>query len=140
MNEMRKELIAPCGMNCRLCIGYQREKNKCSGCRNEVDIRYVTKGSISCVIKNCPEIKKSQTGFCYECDKMPCKRLKQLDKRYKTKYHMSMLENLINIKEQGIDKFLENEEKRWKCPKCGNVVSVHRASCVKCNEKIFEVT
>jgi hypothetical protein len=140
MNEMRKELIAPCGMNCRLCIGYQREKNKCSGCRNEIDIRYVTKGCVSCIIKNCPEIKKSQTGFCFECDKMPCRRLKQLDKRYKTKYHMSMLENLINIKEQGIDKFLENEEMRWKCPKCGNVVSVHRAACTKCNEKIFEVT
>lgn len=130
---MKKELIAPCGMNCRLCVGYQREKNKCKGCRNEIDIRYVTKGSVSCIIKNCTEIKKSKSGFCYECEKMPCARLKQLDKRYKTKYHMSMLENLLNIKEKGIDKFLEDEEMRWKCPNCGNIVSVHRAVCMNCN-------
>lgn len=25
-------LIAPCGMNCALCIGYQRPKNRCPGC------------------------------------------------------------------------------------------------------------
>ena len=26
------KLIAPCGMNCRLCWGYVREKNSCPGC------------------------------------------------------------------------------------------------------------
>ena len=25
-------LIAPCGMNCILCWGYIREKNRCPGC------------------------------------------------------------------------------------------------------------
>ncbi len=138
MNEMKKELIAPCGMNCRLCIGYQREKNKCAGCRNEIDIRYITKGCVSCIIKNCHVIKENKSGFCFECDKMPCRRLKQLDKRYKTKYHMSMLENLNYIKENGIEKFIDNEESRWACPKCGNIVSVHRTECQKCGEKIFD--
>ena len=27
-------LIAPCGMNCRLCLGQIREKNTCPGCRS----------------------------------------------------------------------------------------------------------
>jgi hypothetical protein len=26
-------LIAPCGMNCGVCMAYLREKNKCPGCR-----------------------------------------------------------------------------------------------------------
>ena len=30
---MKSELIAPCGMNCGICYGYLREKNKCPGCR-----------------------------------------------------------------------------------------------------------
>ncbi len=25
--------------------------------------------------------------FCFECESYPCKRLKALDKRYRTKYH-----------------------------------------------------
>ena len=31
------DLIAPCGMNCNICMAYLREKNKCPGCR-EIDI------------------------------------------------------------------------------------------------------
>ncbi|MDD5456566.1 MAG: hypothetical protein PHV30_05985 [Candidatus Margulisbacteria bacterium] len=29
---MKPALIAPCGMNCAICLGYLREKNKCPGC------------------------------------------------------------------------------------------------------------
>ena len=31
---------------------------------------------------------------------------------------MSMIENLENIKELGIRKFVRNERVRWTCPKC----------------------
>jgi len=129
---MRADLIAPCGMNCRLCLGFQREKNHCSGCRNEQDISYRTSGSASCVIKNCPVIKGDPSGFCFKCEKYPCKRLRDLDKRYRTKYHMSMVENLENIKKEGIDAFLQREEQRWTCPACGGIVCVHRAECPAC--------
>ena len=30
---MKPILIACCGMNCNLCIGFLREKNKCPGCK-----------------------------------------------------------------------------------------------------------
>jgi len=32
MKEMSTVLIAPCGMNCRLCMAYQRDKKQCKGC------------------------------------------------------------------------------------------------------------
>ena len=51
MDGMIPDLIAPCGMNCRLCLGYQREKKHCEGCRNEIDIEYKTKACNSCIIK-----------------------------------------------------------------------------------------
>lgn len=105
MKEMIEVLIAPCGMNCRLCIAKQREKNQCQGCRNVIDIQYKTKGSSSCIIKNCPVIRSNKAGFCFDCHKLPCLRLKLLDKRYRTKYHMSMLENLEHIKQYGMEKF-----------------------------------
>ena len=95
---------------------------------------------LRCIIKNCPVIKTNESGFCYECEKFPCLRLKQLDKRYKTKYRMSMLENLSLIKENGIEYFLQREEKRWTCPICGEIVCVHRNICPNCKTDVSEVT
>lgn len=134
---MNEDLIAPCGMNCRLCISFQRTKNSCKGCRNMDEIIYVTKGSRLCVIKTCPN-QKSQSGYCFECNDFPCKRLKDLDKRYRTKYHMSMIENLIYIRDHGIELFLENENHRWQCPECSAVVCVHKSNCLSCGAGIFE--
>ncbi len=136
MEGMRAEFIAPCGMNCRLCIGFQRDKNKCLGCRYEDAIIYVTKESRHCVIKSCQ--KKSADGYCFECDSFPCRRLKNLDKRYRTKYHMSMLENLEYISQYGIDSFLNLEQQRWVCPGCHEIISVHRLNCLSCGIKIFD--
>lgn len=137
MNEIREEFIAPCGMNCRLCMANQREIKQCKGCRSESDIKYRTKGCSSCIIKNCPVIQSNKSGFCFECGKFPCRRLKQLDKRYRTKYHMSMIENLEYIKQYGINGFLQNEELRWTCKECGNIVCVHKFICLACKTPIF---
>ncbi|WP_443112482.1 DUF3795 domain-containing protein [Dehalobacter sp. DCM] len=135
---MKEELIAPCGMNCRICLGYQREKNQCKGCRSDIDNKCKTKGRVSCIIKNCSIIQSNESGFCIECNKFPCRRLKQLDQRYRTKYHMSMLENLEHIKQYGMDSFLRNEETRWTCKECGNFVCVHRVFCLVCKTPYME--
>ncbi|PKM63251.1 MAG: hypothetical protein CVU97_01110 [Firmicutes bacterium HGW-Firmicutes-21] len=136
MQEMTENLIAPCGMNCKLCYAYQREKNKCKGCRSNNE--FVPNSCIRCIIRNCPVIKNNVSGFCYECEKYPCRRLKDLDKRYRTKYHMSMLENLEIIKNHGINSLLNQEEKRWICLKCGNVICVHKNACQVCKSTYIE--
>jgi rubrerythrin len=58
--------------------------------------------------------------------------MKQLDKRYRTKYHMSMIENLENIRQNGMEAFLQSEETRWTCKVCGNILCVHRDACPAC--------
>jgi hypothetical protein len=70
--------------------------------------------------------------FKLDCEKYPCKRLKQLDNRYRTKYKMSMIENLELIKKIGLDGFIESENSRWTCPGCGSMLCVHRDFCLKC--------
>ncbi len=129
MKKIKIITIAPCGMNCSLCIGYQREKNKCPGCRS-----YLTKNNSCgrCSMAKCPELKKNNSKYCFSCEKYPCRRLQQLDKRYKGKYGMSMVENLLFIKEKGIRAFVKREEKKWKCKKCGNITSCHRDDCLCC--------
>jgi hypothetical protein len=107
---MKKELIAPCGMNCGVCLHYLREKNKCPGCFSG---RKVNQSCIKCGIKLC---KDRQGEYCFNCDKFPCERLKRLDKRYRDKYEMSEIENLKTIQKKGIKYFLTQEEKRWVSP------------------------
>lgn len=123
-------LIAPCGMNCSICMAYLRERNKCPGCRGPDDNKPISR--TGCKIKNCTAFRKDEALFCFECEDFSCKRLKSLDKRYRTKYHMSMIENLENIKKLGIEGFLENERTRWTCSKCGGTICVHRGCCYSC--------
>lgn len=131
---MTKNLIAPYGMNCSLCVGYQREKNKCLGCK-KTDA-YESSCGRKCIIRSCDILKENKMGFCSEsCKKYPCGRLKNLDKRYRNKYGMSMIENLENIKKLGMKKFLENQKKTWTCKKCNGLLCVHRNFCLKCEEK-----
>jgi hypothetical protein len=134
--KMKKELIAPCGMNCYICKYYHREKNTCPGCR--IDDENKTKYCIECIIKNCEVLENNNSDFCFDCPKIPCRRLKNLDKRYHTKYHMSMLENLKCIKDKGIDTFLEKETKKWICLKCGGIVTCHGGICLNCGFEKFK--
>ena len=114
---MKKELIAPCGMNCGLCLHFLRAENKCAGCFSG---RKVNDRCIKCSIKLC---KERQGEYCFNCEKFPCERLKRLDKRYQEKYGMSEIENLQMIKEKGIDCFLKKEEGKWVNP--DGVLCVH---------------
>lgn len=127
-------MIAPCGMNCGLCIGHIREKNKCPGCR-ETDA-YKSGYGRECYIRSCQILKNNNWKYCSDkCEKYPCSRLKNLDKRYRTKYGMSMIENLSFIKEKGLERFLELEQEKWKCGNCGSGLSVHRDNCLNCGTK-----
>lgn len=134
--EMEDQLIAPCGMNCGVCVNYLSMKNDinkkgfhktyCPGC--------LPRGkNCTYMKKNCDLLGNGQVRLCLECGDYPCKRLLDLDKRYRTKYHMSMLENLEFIKEYGMERFLEKEEAKWLCPECGNVISCHNGLCLNCN-------
>ena len=128
--------IAPCGMNCALCIGFRREKNKCQGCNGHD--RSKPEYCRSCKVVVCEKRKAlpvrpgEVVALCYDCPDLPCARIKQLDKRYRTRYGMSMMENLAYIKEHGLDAFLKYEEERWRCGECGATLSVHRTACVEC--------
>ena len=130
---MKPNLIAPCGMNCSLCIGHLREKNKCPGCR-EQGKKINSKSSYirKCIIKNCDVLKKNKWKFCSnKCEKFPCQRLKNLDKRYRTKYDMSMIENLEFIHKKGIRYFIKREKERW--IKNNKIFCVHKKEYYEIN-------
>ncbi len=40
-----------------------------------------------------------------------------------------MIDNLEDIKENGMKKFLQKQEEKYKCPKCGEIICVHNGKC-----------
>lgn len=128
---IRIEMIAPCGMNCHLCYSYQRVKNHCPGCN--IDSNDKPNYCKVCKIKNCEEIGLNQgQTFCYNCQKFPCKKIKNLDKRYRNKYGMSMIDNLEFMRDNGIQAFILAESIKWICPGCGLLLCVHYPNCRNC--------
>lgn len=124
------KLIAPCGMNCRLCSAYTRDKKPCPGCRGDDSLK--SKSCVVCRIKNCEKMVDAKVKYCFGCDSFPCVRLNHLDKRYRTKYGMSMIGNLESIRDLGIRHFIRAEKERWRCPKCGEIFCVHKPQCLYC--------
>jgi len=132
---MDESLVAPCGMNCAVCISYLAMKHDlnrrglhrkyCPGCR--------PRGQ-HCVFMRaaCEKIGTGQIRYCFECAQFPCKRLKRLDKRYRSRYHLSMIDNLNLIRENGISAFLHRETVKWTCPDCGDVICCHVGLCLHC--------
>jgi hypothetical protein len=136
MEIMNEQLIAPCGMKCGLCVSYLAMKNDlinkgfskkcCKGCLPRGE-------NCTFMKKHCDLLGKELVRFCYECKDFPCQRLKDLDKRYRTKYRMSMIENLEFIRAHGIESFLEKEVAKWRCPECGGVICCHNGFCLTCD-------
>ena len=130
VKAIQARMIAPCGINCAVCLGHLREKNRCAGCnapRDEAKVPHCTR----CHFILCPERARSRR-FCYGCARFPCRRLRQLDLRYRTRYRLSPIANLEAIRELGLRKFVAREKTRWKCPACGATLCVHRPACLRC--------
>ncbi|MCK9407593.1 MAG: DUF3795 domain-containing protein [Bacteriovoracaceae bacterium] len=126
----QQKMIASCGMNCGVCIAHLRTKNQCPGCRTAGDDAHHY--CLVCTIRNCRVMSASGDRYCHTCDIFPCQRLRKLDKRYRTSYSISLIGNLLEIERNGIRAFLSKETERWRCPQCGNTLSVHRPNCPVC--------
>jgi catechol 2,3-dioxygenase-like lactoylglutathione lyase family enzyme len=132
-DKFTEDLIAPCGMNCRICLGYfgytssgKRRKMKCVGCKPRDK-------SCAFLKKYCKKLTKKEVDYCYECSDFPCSYLEKIDKGYRERYNMSMIENLTYIHDNGMDDFLIQQEKKYRCPECGGVICVHNGICYSCN-------
>jgi hypothetical protein len=70
----------------------------------------------NCTISAC---RQAHGRYHHDWDGFPCKRLHQLDQRYRKEYGMRIIENLEAIGQLGIRRFVETERERWTCRFCG---------------------
>jgi len=123
------ELIAPCGMNCAICRDYLL--SKCTGCR-------IRNKKCAFIKKRCEDnlkLLKGEVDYCFECQCFPCETLRKLDHKYNERYGMSMIDNLRLIKEKGIHQFILIQNRRYSCPECGHMISIHDQKCLYCGRK-----
>jgi hypothetical protein len=131
--KMEEALVAPCGMNCNICSSHLRKKNPCPGCPERASV-FKSK----CVVINCEELKASESGYCYECKKFPCRRIRQIDERYR-KVGISNIENLETIRDKGMAYLLQKEKEKWRCPECGATLC-NNGICFNCGvDKLKEL-
>jgi hypothetical protein len=125
----RADLIAPCGINCRLCRAYGRERNPCAGCRARR--AFTASDAFHCSV-HCEVLATSAVDYCFQCEEYPCRALLHLDKRYRTRYQTSPIDNLESIQAHGIRHFIRSENQKWTCPQCGAMLCMHMPDCPSC--------
>jgi Protein of unknown function (DUF3795) len=134
-NPISEELIAPCGMNCAICSRYLSYVNnlgrsQCVGCRSRNEKCEYLFGKCTGVNST----TKGNTVFCFECDQYPCKQINRMDDRYRKNYKMSIKNNLDFINKKGINRFVSEQYKKYRCLKCGELISIHNGRCFKCDQ------
>jgi hypothetical protein len=111
---------------------------KCHGCKSDD----VFAGCRTCPIRACA-LKKGILGTCRDCRKYPCMIyaafkvvwwLRKLGK--KLPHWRAAKPNLKRMREIGIDRWLEEQDKAWRCPGCGTKFTWYRTACAGCGKDV----
>lgn len=133
--KIKKEMFAPCGMDCMVCYKHcytKKTKQPCAGCLAGDDGK--PGHCRQCKIKDC--VNEKGFSYCYECGDFPCKIIKNLEKSYNKRYGVSLVKNSIDVKEAGLSSFMASERRKWQCGNCGGVISLHDKICSECEKTI----
>jgi hypothetical protein len=153
LSNINKNLLAPCGLYCGVCSIHiaDRDNNlkfkniladlykpmtksaddiKCSGClaESEEDIFLYCK---TCPIRDC--VKSKGFNGCYQCDDFPCKFIDRFPIPVGKKVIMRAIPRWRDI---GTEKWVEEEEKRYHCPECGNSLFRGAKRCNQCRNAV----
>ena len=129
-------MLAPCGMTCAVCYVHLKEKKPCLGCRGQDTSK--PEHCRKCKIKDCASSQR--IDFCFDCPSFPCVTIKRLDKSYRQRYQVSLIDNGIRIKTVGAEGHLLEEKEKWTCAQCGGVISLHDHACSECGMELESVT
>lgn len=100
--------IACCGIDCGLCPSYYTlGHSKCPGCGGpDFSSKHPSCSILTCCVKN------NSFESCADCNQYPCVKLKSWDKADSFVTHKVCLQNLNKIRQNGIEKFIEQQKIR----------------------------
>ena len=161
--KSKEQLVAVCGTYCGACPAYiaknsedEQIKNKlqkelssgpmklnmenfgCDGCLSDGKIAAHCQ---SCAMRKCAASKQNVTR-CSDCTDFPCSRITDFNNDGRL-HHAELLGNLREIHEMGVQKWVRNEEERWRCPQCRLPMSWYDSKCARCgaprSERLFSL-
>ena len=152
---VNKNLVGRCGLYCGACIIYRAYKDseqlrqkiaqennckpeeiRCEGCQtaltNGWDVEEIW--GKNCKIVKCLEAKG--VNFCYECSEyLDCIKFHGIADSC-LKHGENLMENLNKIKTGKVNEWLEEEDKKWRCHKCGKPIAMQLTECHWCGAKL----
>ena len=116
----RKNLVAPCGIDCGICELYTCKDNSqlydhlisrgipkdnipCAGCRSIEGMCPVH--PTKCATYTC--VTERNVDFCHECNDFPCSKLQPAADRADILPHNTKVFNLCTIKNVGLENFIK---------------------------------
>ncbi|MFX0039159.1 MAG: DUF3795 domain-containing protein [Candidatus Hodarchaeota archaeon] len=153
MSNINKNLLAPCGLYCGVCAIYiaDRDNNlkfkeklvdvykpftktvddlRCKGCLS-VNPENIFGYCQTCQIRDC--VMSKEINGCYQCNDFPCKFIDRFPIAVGKKV---ILRAIPRWKEIGTEKWVEEEERRYHCPNCGNSLFRGAKRCNKCGNTV----
>lgn len=155
--EINPDFVSPCGLYCGVCAIYiaHRDDNqkfkerlvwlykggahgkgtlpnsehmstgdiRCSGCLSNDRFMHCRQ----CKIRDCTK-EKGYAG-CHECDDFPCAHIKNFPMAVGKKVILRAVPYRGAV---GTQKWIEDEEARYVCPVCGNIVFRGAVKCNRC--------
>ncbi len=151
MDDERAVFVAPCGLYCGACSirsAYNRHDSEllkamadgvslylghkvdakdlaCKGCLSDV----VSISCRECKMRECAAAKGLTR--CSECSDSPCELVKSFNDDG-LPHHAEVLKNLKRQREIGVDAWIKEQDKRWRCPKCSAGTDWYAGKCPQC--------
>jgi len=126
-----------CGLYCGACPVLLKtragdEPAPCYGCKSN----YISQHHCAtCDIKACA--RQKGYAFCHECAELnTCERMHTFMAAPEWPYHQSVLKNLECVERDGLQPWLEEQAKRWRCPQCGAAHSWWDETCRQCGAAV----
>ena len=122
-----------CGLYCGACTNMLKTKagtgtERCYGCKSEQPAGYCA----TCGIKACARGKGYE--FCDQCNELTTCKIMQ--KFQKDAIQQDVLKNMEMIRCDGLTKWLEAQEQRWRCTNCGASHSWFDETCPHCGQAV----
>lgn len=145
--DSKKGLAAPCGLYCGLCgvyiahrdydlefkerlakaFGLDIDDIRCNGCCSDELFMFCQ----SCHIRSCVADKGIEG--CHKCNDFPCGFIDNFPLHHGRRV---MLRAIPTRRELGIERWIEEEERRYHCPYCGYKTYLGAEECWNCKEPV----
>ncbi len=145
-------LVGRCGLFCGTCGIYRAYKDngaylekvarsfdcapelvRCEGCQALTPDCWGN----GCKIVIC--LRKKGLEFCYECGELDgCGKFSELSDGY-MELGINLRGNMERIRTGDTERWLDEEDMRWRCGSCGEPISCHMEECNQCGAGLVKV-